>query len=142
MEGGVDVIKQAVTDVDGLAGGHSNALPAIELLWDVGGQPVVVAVEGLEGTEHGPASAEGLGGVVAKTADVGADHGDLEDGGEVEHTSDSDAVAIPRADVVTEPFSDLAASAGEGAAGDDQGALCGAAEFHGFAGGDRHHWVG
>lgn len=141
MQRGVDVIEQAVTDVDCLAGSRCHAIPAVELLRDLGDVAVVVAVEGGEGAENGPAGAEGLGGVVGEAADVGADHGDLVDGGEGEHAADGDAVAVPAADVVTEPLADLGAGAGEGAAGDDQGALGGAAEFHGFAGGDGHHWV-
>jgi hypothetical protein len=141
VESGVDVIEQAVTDVDRLAGGLGNAVPAVELLGDLGDVAVVVAVEGGEGAEHGPAGAELLGGVVGEAADVGADHGDLVDGGEGEHAADADAVSEPRADVVTEPLADLAAGPGEGAAGDDQRTLGGAAELHGLAGGDGHHWV-
>lgn len=142
MQRGVDVIEQAVTDIDSLASSHSDALPAVELLRDVGFVVVVVAVEGGEGAEHGPAGAEGLGGVVGVAANVGADHGDLVDGGKGQHAADGEAVAEPGADVVAEPLADFAAGAGEGAAGDDEGTLGRATEFHSFAGGDGHHWVG
>lgn len=138
---GVDVVEQAVADVNCLAGSLSDAIPAVELLRDVGDVAVVVAVEGRKGAEHSPASAEGLGGVVGEAADVGADHWDLVDGGEGEHAANGDAVSVPVANVVTEPLADRGAGAGEGATGDDQGALGGAAECHGFAGGDGHHWV-
>lgn len=141
VECGVDVVEQAITDVDCLAGSLGDAVPAVELLWDLGDVAVVVAVEGSKGAEHGPAGAELLVGVVGETAHVGADHGDLVDGGEGEHASDGDAVSEPRADVVTEPLADLGSGAGKGAAGNDQRALGGAAELHGLAGGDGHHWT-
>lgn len=79
LQGRVKVIEELVARFDRDLGGLGDGRPAVELMADdvAGG---VVAVEGVEGAEHGPAGAEGLGGVVGVAADVGADHGDLEDG--------------------------------------------------------------
>lgn len=69
VEGCVDVVKQPVADVNGLARGLGNGGPAVELLRDAG-DFIVVAEEGVEGSETGPASAELLGGVAAESAHV------------------------------------------------------------------------
>ena len=47
VEGGVDVVEQAVADVVGVAGGFCNGLPEVEFLGD-GGVSVVVAREWVE----------------------------------------------------------------------------------------------
>lgn len=93
-EGGVEVVEEAVAQGDGPAGGGGGLVPAVEFLRD-GGVAVVVAEEGHEGAEGGPARAEGLGGVAAEAADVGADERDLVDGGEAEHGGDRHAVVLP-----------------------------------------------
>ena len=82
MERGVDVVEQAVADGDGVAGCGASEWLAVEFLGD-GGVAGVVAHEGVEGAEGGPACAEGFGCVACEAADVGADHRDLEDGGKV-----------------------------------------------------------
>ena len=139
VQGGVDVVEQAVADVDGLAGALGDDGPAVELLADGGRVLVVVAEEGAEGTQGSPAGAEGLLGAAGEAANVGADHGDLEDGGEGEDLGDAAAVVLPAGDVVTEPLADGVADAGESGAGNDQGAETRAAGKHGLAGLDRHH---
>lgn len=55
----------------------------------------------------------GLGGVAGKTTDIGSDHGNLKDGGEVQDTSDTEAVLLPGADVITEPFAYISAETDE-----------------------------
>lgn len=99
----------------------------------------MVAVEGAEGAEHGPAGAELLGGGVAEAADVGADDGHLEDAREVEHGADGPAVVRPVGEVVAQPVADGGAGAGEGGARDDHGPQGGAARGHGVPREDGHH---
>jgi len=79
VESGVNVIQQAVTDVDSLAGGLCDDGPAVEFLRDCRRVLVVVAEEGAEGAEHSPAGTEFLVRRTAETTDVGSDHGYLED---------------------------------------------------------------
>lgn len=52
VEGGVDVVEEAVADVVGVAGGFCDGLPDVEFLGD-GGVSVVVAGEGVEGLRDG-----------------------------------------------------------------------------------------
>lgn len=112
LQGRVEVIEELVARFDGDVGGLGDGGPAVELMADdvAGG---VVAVEGVEGAEHGPAGAEGLGGVAGVAADVGADDGDLEDGGEGDDLRDGGAVVVPGGGVVAEPVADFGARAGE-----------------------------
>lgn len=64
----------------------------------------MIAHEGVEGAEGGPARTEGFGGVASETTDIGANHGNLENGGEIQNTGDAEAVLLPGADVVAEPL--------------------------------------
>ena len=54
-----------------------------------------------------------LGGVAREAADVGADHGDLVDGGEVQDARYTKAVLLPGADVVAQPLADVLAQTNE-----------------------------
>ena len=46
----------------------------------------MIAEEGVEGSERGPACAEGFCGIATEAADVGADYGDLVNASEAKHT--------------------------------------------------------
>lgn len=74
--------------------GLGDGGPAVEFMTDHIASGVV-AVERVESTEHGPAGAEGFGGVLCVAAYVGADHGDLEDAGEGYDLRNGDAVVVP-----------------------------------------------
>lgn len=137
--GSVDVIEQAVADIDGLAGGLSHTLPAVELLADDGKVLVVVAVKGSKGTEHGPASAERLGRVSTEATNISAHHRDLVDRSKGHHCVDALAIVLPVGNVVTEPFANRVAGASKGGASDDEGAEARTAGKHGSAGLNRHH---
>ncbi|KAL2278986.1 hypothetical protein FJTKL_14124 [Diaporthe vaccinii] len=50
----IDVIEQPVADIEDLAGGLGDRVPAVELLRDIWNVPVVVSEEGLEGSEQRP----------------------------------------------------------------------------------------
>lgn len=118
LHGRVEIIQELVTRFESDVSCFGHQRPAVELMThDVAGG--VVAVEGVEGAEHGPAGAEGLGGVLGVAADVGADHGDLEDGGEGDDLRDGDAVVVPGGGVVAEPVADFGACAGECTCGGD-----------------------
>ena len=99
----------------------------------------MVAVEGVEGAEHGPSGAEGFGRVGAEAADVRADHGDLIQRGKLEHARDRDPVFVPEGEVVAEPVAHFGAGAHEGGTGDDHGTQGGLTSEHGSARGGRHH---
>jgi len=98
----------------------------------------VVAHEGVEGGEHAPASAERLGGVARETADVGSDHGDLVDGGEVQDARDTEAVLLPGAHVVSEPLADVLAETDECRASDEERPAFRATLQHRRPRGNRH----
>jgi len=49
VHGCVDIIKKAITDIDGVLGSFCHGFPETKLLWD-GAVTVVVAVERIEGT--------------------------------------------------------------------------------------------
>jgi hypothetical protein len=99
----------------------------------------VVAVQGAEGAEHGPAGAELLSRVQRIAADVTADHRDLVDRRHAKEGRDRDAAVWPVREVVAEPLADFGARAGEGAARDDDGAAGGTAREHGLPALGRHH---
>jgi hypothetical protein len=60
VKGRIDVVKELVACFDGYACGFGDERPAVELVVDIA-NGLVVAIEGGEGTEHGPAGTEGLG---------------------------------------------------------------------------------
>ena len=79
----------------------------------------MVAVEGVERPQHGPAGTELLGRVASVAAYVGPDHWDLVDACECNHLGNGDSVMRPVGIVVAEPVANVAAGACEGAAGYD-----------------------
>lgn len=106
VHGSIDVVEQAVTDVNGLAGAAGHGRPAVKLLANVA-QVVVVAVECAESAEGGPSSAELFVCVAAEATDIRTDHAELEEGGECQHGADGDGVVAPLRLVVSEPVADL-----------------------------------
>lgn len=94
VEGCVDVVEELVADCDGLLCGLGDAVPVVVLLWDAA-DFVVVAGEGVEGAEGGPAGTELFCRVEAEAADVGSYHGDLEHRGKGEDLGNGVAVLVP-----------------------------------------------
>ena len=134
----VDVVEELVARLDCYFGGFGDACPEVVFLMeDVGG--VVVAVEGVECSQHGPACTELFGGIAGVTADVRSDHRDLVDGCECNHLGDRDSVVGPVGIVIAEPMANVAAGACEGAAGYDQRSKACAAVKHGAAARFAHH---
>jgi hypothetical protein len=138
VESRVEIIQQAVSYRDDLLGCGGCLGPTVVFLGNRG-VTCVVAHEGIKGSQRSPARTQSLSGVSGESANVGPDHGDLENGGEVEDTPDAEAVLLPGADVVAQPFSDVLAETDEGGASDEEGAAGGTAFHHGGAGGDGHH---
>lgn len=103
--------------------------PAVVFLAD-GGVAGVVSHEGVEGAESGPTRAECLGGIAGITTDVGSNHWDLEDAGEVEHAGDAGAILLPCADIVTKPLANILAQTNKGGTGDEEWAACRATLDH------------
>lgn len=138
VEGRVDVVEQLVACFDCHFRGFGDACPDVVLLVeDPGG--VVVAVEGVERPQHGPAGAELLGRVASVAAYVRSDHRDLVDTCECNHLGNGDSVVRPVGIVVTKPVTNVAAGACKGAAGYDQRSKTGAAIKHGAAARFAHH---
>lgn len=106
MEGRVEVVQEPVPDCDGVLGCSPGERPAVVFLAD-GSVTGVVPHEWVESTESGPAGAESLGRVSGETANIGTDHGDLEDGVEVQNAGNREAVLSPLGDVVTKPLSEV-----------------------------------
>lgn len=99
----------------------------------------MVAVEGAEGAQRGPARAELLVGVATEAADVRAHEAELEEGGKGQHCADGHGVEAPLRHVVSQPVTDLGARAGKGAARDDQGAETRSTRQHSVVRSRRHH---
>ena len=137
-EARVQVVEELVAGLDGDAAGLGGGGPAVELVVDCA-DGLVHAEEGHEGAEHGPARAEGFGGVVRVAADVGTHHWELVDGGEGDGLRDGDQVVGPGCVVVAEPVADFGPGACEGASGDYEGTNGGTAVKHGAVAGDGHH---
>lgn len=112
VEGSVEVVQEPVPDCDGVLGCGPGKRPAVVLLAD-GSVTGVVPHEWVEGTESGPAGAESLGRVSGETANIRTNHGNLEDGVEVQDASNREAVLSPLGDVVTKPLSEVGAEARE-----------------------------
>ena len=84
IEGCVDVVEELVARFDCYLRGLSNGWPEVEfLMYEAAG--FVVAVEGVECPQHGPACTELFGRVAGVAADVGSHHWDLVDGCECDH---------------------------------------------------------
>lgn len=69
VEGCVDIVKQLVSSLDGVASGFCDNIPAIELLGP-SLKVVVVAEERLEGTQSCPPGAEFLGRVTSEATHI------------------------------------------------------------------------
>ena len=84
IEGCVDVVEELVARFDCYLRGFRDACPEVVfLVEDVGG--VVVAVEGVECSQHSPASAQLFGRVTSIAANVRSDHRNLIDSCECDH---------------------------------------------------------
>ena len=116
VEGGVNVVEELVARLDCYLRGFGNGWPEVVFLM---GDPsgVVVAVEGVECSQHSPACTELFGRVASVATDVGSDHRDLIDGCECNHFGNRDLVVKPVGVVVAEPVADVAAGACECAPG-------------------------
>ena len=97
----VDVVQEAIADVNHLLGCSGHGFPSVELLSNRRRVAVVVTVEGAESTEGGPSRAQLLGGVIRIAADVGSYHGNLVDGGKGKHGSNGDLVMQPVTEIVS-----------------------------------------
>ena len=87
IEGCVNVVEELVARFDCYLRGFRDAWPEVVFLMeDVGG--VVVAIEGVECSQHSPACAQLFGRVTSIAANVRSDHRNLIDGCECDHFSD------------------------------------------------------
>ena len=134
----VEVVEEFVADCDGVAGGLGDGGPEVKLLWD-DAVLVVVAEKGGEGAECCPPCAKELVGIVTKTADVGANHGDLVESGKFHDLGDGDQVGEPVGEVVACPFPDLLTRACEGGASNDHRSFGRTTSKHSNARSFGHH---
>jgi hypothetical protein len=67
-----------------------------------------------------PAGTKGLGGVATKATNVGSNHRDLEQGGEVKHLLNLPSVLLPGAQIVTKPLADVLTGSSKGGSSNDK----------------------
>lgn len=103
VEGCVDIVEQLVSNLNGVASGFCNSIPAVELLGNAG-KVVVVAEERIEGTQGGPSSTEFLGGVTSEAAYICAHHWHLEKGSKVQHLGDGKSILVPFTRIISKPI--------------------------------------
>lgn len=77
--------------------------------------------------------------VPTKSADVTSDHWNLEDCCKVEHPSDRKSILFPKADIISEPFSNMSTGTCKCRASDDKRALPRPTSQQCQACGGRHH---
>lgn len=106
------VIQQPVPYSDSISGRFCDRRPYVELLGN-GIEPIVVAIERIEGTKHRPPGAKRFCCVGTEPAHIGTDHRDLEEGGKFKDVGDADAVVVPYGEIVAKPFADVAAGSCE-----------------------------
>lgn len=100
VEACVDVIEETIADIESVACCFGNGFPEEEFLRERR-VTVVVSHKSVKSSQRGPACTERLGGVASETTNVAADHGHLEECGEIEHALDRVAVVVPYAQVVS-----------------------------------------
>lgn len=130
VEGSVDVVQETVAGGDGVLGCLGDHWPLVELLGNGieavvvpglavlassqkqvdGTERLVIPEEGVESTQPCPARAQCLGGVITETADISADHRNLEDRGELENAANGVLVMVPCGQIVSKPFANVCAS--------------------------------
>ena len=141
VECGVDVVEEAVPDVDHFPSCRCHSWPLIELLWNVWRIAVVITVKWRESTKGGPSSAELFSRVVCVTAYIGPNHWNLVDGSKGQHGPDGDLIVWPIAHIVTKPMADSGTCSSKGTASNDDRSIPWATIQHGSLGGSRHHYA-
>src|SRR6266404_4444399 len=94
MEGSVEVVEQAVADINGTFCGLCDQWPAIEFL-RARGVAIVIAIEWVECAKCCPTRTEGFRGVLEETADIGTNHRYLEERSESKHARNRKTVMRP-----------------------------------------------
>jgi hypothetical protein len=82
MKSGVDVIQQPVPDINCCFRSFRNQRPEIELL-PILFLIIVIAKKSIKCAQPHPSSTESFPRILLKSADIGADNGDLEERGEL-----------------------------------------------------------
>lgn len=112
MESSVEIIQQPVPDCDCVLGCSHGQRPAVVFLANRSVSSVVPH-EWIESTKSCPSRAQGFCRVSRETADIGTNHGNLENGVEVEDAGNREAVLRPLRNVVAEPLSKVRTKANE-----------------------------